>query len=171
MSTTTALEALEPDELRERAARAEAEAAASFERSDTDGFLSQWASGITADLYRRQAEIAEAGGVHPFPALYDLEGRRVRARVIDTRFGKRWAILDDAGHYAAFLPCHFGRPTPRAAAHQERRGFREGVELAPARALVMGSGKGLAGATSAFVGVIRTDDGYPEDAVLAVVSE
>ena len=41
------------DEHRQMAAKAEQDKAESWERSDTDGFLSQWASGLTASLQLR----------------------------------------------------------------------------------------------------------------------
>ena len=44
--------------LRAEAAEARAEAAASFERVDTDGFVSQWASGINAQLADAKAGTA-----------------------------------------------------------------------------------------------------------------
>src|SRR5690606_26317917 len=59
------------EELREMARGRDREAADSFDRCDTDGALSQWASGINAQKYRLQADIAENGGMWEFPALFD----------------------------------------------------------------------------------------------------
>jgi hypothetical protein len=56
------------------AGRFEQERHESFERSDTDGFPSQWASGLTAQWHRLATEIADLGGRHEFPALFDGEG-------------------------------------------------------------------------------------------------
>jgi len=47
---------------REKVAECHQWAEESFERSDTDGFLSQWASGITARLHEVRAEIARNCG-------------------------------------------------------------------------------------------------------------
>jgi len=45
---------------REKAAKYQKRVEDSFERSDTDGFLSQWANGLHARLEERLAEIEEA---------------------------------------------------------------------------------------------------------------
>jgi hypothetical protein len=135
-------------ELREQAAACRAEAAASFERCDTDGFLSQWASGITARLKDTQAEIAEAGGTALFArtALVTLEGAAVEAKVCQTRYGEKW--LTGAGEWI---------PTGSSAKALARRGYRttEIVERAAAGAAIAASGTGLSGAASAYVTVFR----------------
>ena len=50
------------DKLRAEAAEHERNAAESFERCDTDGWASQAASGLNAQLNRRLATIADNGG-------------------------------------------------------------------------------------------------------------
>jgi hypothetical protein len=45
-------------------------------------------------------------------------------------------------------------------AANERKGYRLGWVLAPAVAEIMGSGTGLSGAASAYVGYRRTDGGF-----------
>lgn len=70
------------------------EAYDSFERCDTDGFLSQWASGVMAGRYEAAAQILEQGGCAEFVALFDLEGNLVPAKYIETRFGYSWALLE-----------------------------------------------------------------------------
>ena len=57
------------EQLRAEASRMAQEAADSFARCDTDGFLSQWAMDLGARERRAQAAIVEAGGVCEFPAL------------------------------------------------------------------------------------------------------
>ena len=57
-------------EHRAKADAADKRVSESIARSDTDGFLSQWAGGLTAQLERRRAEIAEAGDVATFTGLY-----------------------------------------------------------------------------------------------------
>lgn len=66
----------------------------SYERCDTDGFLSQWAHGQMANRYYRAADILEAGGCAEFVALFDLEGNLVPAKYIETRYGYSWALLE-----------------------------------------------------------------------------
>lgn len=84
-----------PAQWREEARRAREERAASWERCDTDGFLSQWASGVMADRYDHLAEIAENGGTIETVALFDLEGRYIDARHVEGRYGWVW-VWDDA---------------------------------------------------------------------------
>jgi len=80
--------------LRAEAAQHEQDAADSFERCDTDGFMSQWASGCTAAKKRLQADIQDNGGLAEVPALFDLAGNLVPAKLIDTRFGMAWGIFE-----------------------------------------------------------------------------
>lgn len=62
-------------------ARHAEEKEASFERCDTDGFLSQWASGINSSLAHRQKEILLNDGRAEFRGLYEGD-RRVKAKLI-----------------------------------------------------------------------------------------
>jgi hypothetical protein len=82
--------------LRKEAAEAERLAADSFERSDTDGALSQWASGLTAQRKRLEADIADKGGKWSFPVLTGADGNIVPARVVNTRYGAKWAVFGSA---------------------------------------------------------------------------
>lgn len=147
--------ATSPTTLREEAARHEQAAADSFDRCDTDGFLSQWASGITAQLKRREADVLEAGGVHEFACLTDLDGNWVPSKLIDGRYGLCWALLAEDGTFTGTFVSAF----PKRAATLERKGYREGRGTWPAKAKIVGSGTGLSGAASCYVSVVRA---YPE---------
>ena len=156
-----------PAELRAQAAENDRRAQESWERSDTDGFLSQWASGITARLQRRQAEILENGGKADFPALFDAEtGELVPAKLVETRYGLAWGILADDNPRSRFV-AWFNESSARKGAtrlrNDRRKGYTVGRVLAPAKAEIMGSGTGLAGAASAYVGVRRLDGGFSRD--------
>lgn len=145
------------DELRAEAAQMDAKAEESFQRCDTDGFLSQWALGIGAQKNRLQAGIEEAGGVSEFAALFDVEtGERVAAKLIDGRFGLCWALCDEAGEFIG----EFVKAFPKRETTMAKKGFREGHEMAPARAVIRGSGTGLSG--NAWACIVRLDGGYPE---------
>jgi hypothetical protein len=76
------------DELRAQAAQHEQDAADSFERCDTDGFVSQWASGVNAQKARYEADLVEAGGIATFAVdeLY-CDGEKIAARKIGGRYG------------------------------------------------------------------------------------
>ena len=140
-----------PDSLRDKAAAADQAAADSWERSDTDGFLSQWAHGLTADLHRTQARIVEAGGEHRFPALFDLQGNYVPAQTIEGRWGTRWHLLAASGFgTGVFLPY-----LPKRRQTLAKRGYVEGWVMRPAEAFMNGTGHGMSG--RAWVDIRPTD--------------
>ena len=161
-----------PAQLRAEAADCDRRAEESFRRCDTDGFLSQWASGITGQLKRRQASLLEAGGTSKFPGLYRRsDGARAKAKLYEApnRFapwkGPRlvWMFIGENDKPTGrFIPHSKG--TPRSRLYKE--GFEIREEDAPAQAKIMGSGRGLSGCASAYVGVVRDDSGYPDDAVV-----
>ena len=66
----------------------------SFQRCDTDGFLSQWASQEGARLARLLARLAESGYMSTFWGLYEGD-RRVKAKEINTKFGTCWLLHED----------------------------------------------------------------------------
>ena len=70
----------------------------SFERCDTDGFLTQWAHACNADKARMEAELADNGGVAVFPVLVDLEtdeivGEKVFVFANKFNYGTRTVFL------------------------------------------------------------------------------
>jgi len=70
----------------------------SFERCDTDGFLSQWASDQMSRKYLLMADLADNDGMWTFQTL-GRDGKLVPCRTINTRYGWKWAIyatFDDA---------------------------------------------------------------------------
>lgn len=155
----------DPAALREMAAASRQRSRESFERCDTDGFLSQWASDITAQQLERQAFIAEAGGKALFTGLYQGD-RRVAAKqhtmmyMGNTRTS--WMLRNDEAE-------KFGRrfvPVGSKSRIQKQLGLVERAELAPAVATLGGSGTGLSGCASAFVTVKRTGDQWGLDAEL-----
>jgi hypothetical protein len=125
-------------QLLESAAAKEAEAAASFERCDTDGFLSQWALGIGAAKDRMEADLLEAGGVHEFPALFDLQGNWVRAKLIEGKYGTCWMLLDEAGEPTGKFVGAF----PKQRKTLEAKGYMEGYVIRPARVVLSGGNYG-----------------------------
>lgn len=76
----------------------------SFERSDTDGFLSQWASDTTAREYDLCADLADANGQWEFRAVFSLAGELLDAREVETKFGWSWMIRQADGTAAWFNP-------------------------------------------------------------------
>lgn len=81
------------DEYREMARGSRRSSEESFERCDTDGFLSQWASDQMAVKYDALARLAENGGRAYFRVYLDETGAPVPARAIRTKYGNRVAIF------------------------------------------------------------------------------
>lgn len=63
-----------PDQWRADAQQSHRDADESWERSDTDGFLSQWASNSLASEYEAAARLAEQDGLTEVQALFNLDG-------------------------------------------------------------------------------------------------
>lgn len=130
-------------------------AAESFERCDTDGFVSQWASGINGQVADANARIADAGGVATFErvVLVTLEGEATDARRVRTRYGMKWR-LDSVDKWLPFEPA---RESTLA-----KHGYREVTEtaVAPAKAQTWAppGARGLSGACSVQVVTFRTDE-------------
>lgn len=81
------------EELRAQAAACSRASQESFDRCDTDGFLSQWASDITASKLLTQAQLVEQGGIDHFTTLVDQEGNLVPVKKINTRYGLSYAVF------------------------------------------------------------------------------
>jgi hypothetical protein len=159
---------------REAATAADTRAAESFDRCDTDGFVSQWASGITARLERAKADLADAGGLASFPALFDTDGNLVPAKLVDGRYGMVWGLLpgaDPSGRFTGWFSPSGAAAAARRQATDARKGYQVGRVLAPAAATIMGSGTGLAGAASCYVGRYRTDGGYSAGAQIVTTAD
>lgn len=103
----------------------------SFDRCDTDGFLSQWASDINGRVKLAQATIAEHGGKALFAQDYLINratGEEVTdARLCRTRYGLKWRI-DSTDEWLPYNPT---RESTLA-----KKGYREEVryEVCEARA-------------------------------------
>lgn len=122
------------EQLVEQAKMKVMEAEASFERCDTDGFLSQWANRLGADFDMMQADILKKGGA-VFPALFDLEGNLVKAKLIETKFGRSWAIVGDNGKFTGQFVSAF----PKKRETMVKKGFVEGRVLQKAYAEYAGT--------------------------------
>ncbi len=134
----------------------------SFERCDTDGFLSQWASGINAELNREKARISRQKGLDTFNGLYSGD-TRVRAKIVNGRYGSVWFIDEsdrDLTGGRKFIPTGSGSRVQRELGLSERK------ETAPAWVCTAGSGTGLSGACSVHVITFRTGCKWGSDAEL-----
>lgn len=152
------------NELEAEAARLEAKAEESFQRCDTDGFLSQWSSNLMAQKLRLQSKINENNGQWEFQGLYQMEPvvRRVAAQIVVGQFGSSWLLEAEEAQ-------RFGRkfiPVGSNSRVQKKLGLGQLPELAPARANISGRGHGLSG--SAWVEAIRTGDRWGLDSELLI---
>lgn len=117
-----------PEALRAEAADLEQQAYDSFERCDTDGALSQWASGVTAQLRRAEAALLEAGGRARFPALFTLDGQLVPAWTVQAAYGPCFVVKaawDVGGAVVAFVS------RAKKQATYEKKGYRSGASSLP----------------------------------------
>lgn len=152
-----------------KAEQAAAASAESFERSDTDGFVSQRSNDLNSMLHRRRAEIAEQGGVTEFPALFDLKGNLVPAKLVNTQYGQSWALLSDpddpSSAASGWVNQSKANDPDRVRRNMEAKGYRVGTVKAPANAKLdaPAGARGLSGLSSVFVRVFRTDGGYSPD--------
>ncbi|AYD81419.1 hypothetical protein SEA_JUSTBECAUSE_264 [Streptomyces phage JustBecause] len=150
------------EELRELARGRDREAADSFDRCDTDGALSQWASGINAQKYRLQADIAENGGMWEFPALFDLEGKLVPAREVYGQYGSFWSLLDDEGRRTGDTFNESQAQSEKVRIRNNaKKGFYVGSVLAPARAVTRGQS-----VTSVACYIDRADGGWDPEVLV-----
>lgn len=147
-------------EHRAKAAQHETDRAESWERSDTDGFLSQWASGLNAQLERRKADLVDAGKMAVFTGLFEGD-RRVKARMITTKYGVAWLLHEDEAELIERRGKKF-LPTGKKSRVLRNLGLAERAELAPAWAKMDGRGYGLSG--TAWVATFRTGDKWGQDA-------
>ena len=131
--------------------------AESFERCDTDGFLTQHFDGINADVARIAADIAERGGYALHLGLFDERtGARIPAVLVDGTDGPQWRLCDPATGRFLNEWVNDSRG-PRGAL--AKRGWVVLGEWAKAEAKVIGEGRGLSG--RAWAAAVRTDGGYP----------
>ena len=127
----------------------------SFERCDTDGFLSQWANGLNGQLNRAKAEIIENGGYDWFWVLKDSKGNIVSDKIITDHYNnQKWLVKD------SFVK-QVGRkyiPEGENSRIQKRLGLYEEEIEAMAWACLDGKGTGLSGTAWVAMYAVRDDN-------------
>lgn len=138
------------DQWRAEAAEMMAKREESWERSDTDGFLSQWALGSLAEDYRLRAQLADADGTTEVPALFDLEGNLVPSVHGWGQYGEYFAVLDneERGCRRFFNPSR-ARNEDTARKNNAAKGFYIGTVRTAAKVKMIGGGTGLSGCATA----------------------
>jgi hypothetical protein len=125
------------EELRSRATERDLAAIESFERCDTDGYLSQWGSNVMSRVYTHAATLAENGWKDEFVRLADLEGNLVNAKLIDGQYGTCWAMTDTQGQFTGQFISAF----PKRESTMAKKGYREVYVMAPATVANNGTGQ------------------------------
>lgn len=145
------------------------DATESFERSDTDGFMSQWASNTMASHHDMQAELERNGGKAEFNALFDSNGNIVPAKMVEVpdrynpgRTNTAWAILSDPDDVDSPVESWINTSKSSNPATKEaylaKKGYTMGKVRAPA--YVTERGNNLVNTRSLFV---RKDRGFFKD--------
>jgi hypothetical protein len=138
-------------EAREMMARREE----SWERSDTDGFVSQWALGSLSENYRLCAQLAEADGLTEVCALFDLEGNLVPSVHGWGQYGEYFAILDnDERGCARFFNPSRARNEATARKNNATKGFYIGTVRTAGKVELLGGGTGLSGCASSYNAIV-----------------
>lgn len=143
----------------------------SFERSDTDGFLSQWALDMTARQYDLSAQLADTDGLTEVEALFDLDGNLVNAYHGWGRYGDYWMILDASGTKTGeyFNPSK-ARSDTAARKNNAAKGYYVGTAKVPGKATIVSGGTGLSGAASSYAAIVAADQGnVTKETVVQVV--
>lgn len=102
----------------------------SYDRCDTDGFMSQWAAGQMANRYHHLARLARQGWSWDYHAIFDLEGNLIPAKYLETRYGWSWALLesDDAdSRIIGWFNESAARDPKKARANNAAKGFYVGL--------------------------------------------
>lgn len=86
-------EVLTADRYRELAKEAHQRKIESWDRSDTDGALSQWASGVSESEYLTWASLAENDFISTYTTLAK-NGELVPCKEIETKFGLCYAVFE-----------------------------------------------------------------------------
>lgn len=134
--------------------------AESFDRCDTDGFLTQWAHDVNARKYDLAAVLADNNGEAEFDALFDLDGNIVPAAIVNGQYGATWivkesfdALRNHTGRAVAWVSplamnvktdadgVSWYTPNKRSINAAARKGYRYGTIIAKAVVLTADSGE------------------------------
>lgn len=126
----------------------------SWDRCDTDGFLSQWAHGLTATENEYRAQLAETDGKCDVQAAFDLDGNLLRALHGWSDYGEYFMIKDADGNKIEFFSPSQARSETTARRNNAKKGYYVGTVRVPATVKIMGGGTGLAGAANCYAMIV-----------------
>lgn len=125
--TTPAMERT-GEQWRALAAEAGRESAVSFERCDSDGFLSQWATQQMGRVYLSMAAIADNGHITERPAIFDLAGNLVTLDSRTNDWGNTYWYIKGAEN--PYFSESNATKLKTARANNEKKGYRLGWVMA-----------------------------------------
>lgn len=127
------------DDFREMARRCYKESSDSFDRCDTDGFLSQWASDSMARLYNFAADLVDNDGKAEFTELFDLEGNLLPdAKYVDGKWGAVWRIWDEETRTVKWFNPSRAKKGATRQRNDAKKGYQQGRVRRPAVAALTG---------------------------------
>ncbi|UVK62949.1 hypothetical protein SEA_HEXBUG_35 [Gordonia phage Hexbug] len=118
----------------------------SFARSDTDGFMSQWASDQTAAMYRQLADWARSGSDEQeiaWPMIQrddDVWEPVTEYRWVSGQYGSSVRVWDANTRRASYWNPSRARKAATAQRNDERKGFRWGRVIARVEAETYSAG-------------------------------
>ncbi len=158
------------EEYREMARTFFAAREASWDRSDSDGFLSQWASGLTAQKYTLSAQLADADGVTDVRALFDMDGNLVPSVHGFSQYGEYFIVLDhETRGCRRFFNPSGARDETIARRNNAAKGFYVGRAMVPGKVEIVGGGTGLSGAARCYTAIIPARNEVTADTVTDII--
>jgi len=104
----------------------------SFDRCDTDGFLSQWASDVMARRYDWCAKVAGNGGRLEISAIFDLNGKLLSFDYREGQYGSYYLVKSPDWTGRPFVTTSGARKFRTRAANNAKKGVTEGTVSVPA---------------------------------------
>jgi hypothetical protein len=158
-----------------RAAAAESarRRAESYDRCDTDGFVSQWASGLLDQEHQAWADLLDNGGKTRMRVLMNLDGTVASTHLGYGKYGAYWVLNDAAAtRYGKrfFSESEAGSAARRRKTHAAK-GFTFGTIEVDGYVTTSGSGTGLSGATSVRVVTLASVEALKADDYEVVVKD
>lgn len=128
-------------EWREMAAESARRSQESWDRSDTDGFLSQWAGDVMSSAYRTAADVIERGGMAEEVAIFDLQGNLQNAIQVEGRYGWTWMVREsfESNRVVAWFNESNAQDPKRARANNAKKGYYVGRVAGPAVLVASGN--------------------------------
>lgn len=126
----------------------------------TDQYVTEALTDVEARRAELEEQLARNHGRAVFPALFDLTGRLVPARLVTTFYGSQWLILaseDPRGRVLARFTPSQARSRRVALRHDAAKGYYVGTVSTHARVEVVGA------MPQQRVAIVRADYGFSGD--------